>query len=116
MLDKQPIPDVLHGATKRIKTGGCGTLHVTLNNSKDGKPLAVRLSFGKMGGCGAASMQAVQLSITRSLRHGVPLSEIIKDLTGIACHLPSISKVLSCYDGLAKVLAELEPLPPRKDW
>ena len=111
-MAKQPIPDVLHGATKRIRTGGCGTLHVTLN-SKDNKPLAVRLSFGKMGGCGAASMQAVQLSVTRSLRHGVPLSEIIKDLTGIACHLPSIHKVMSCYDGLAKVLAELEP--PRKD-
>ena len=116
MADKQPIPDVLHGATKKIKTGGCGTLHVTLN-IKDNKPLAVRLSFGKMGGCGSASMQAVQLSITRSLRHGVPLSEIIKDLNGIACHLPSMDKkVLSCYDGLAKVLAELEPLPPRKDW
>ena len=115
MTDKKSIPDVLHGATKRIKTGGCGTLHVTLN-IQDGKPLAVRLSFGKMGGCGSASIQAVQLLITRGLRYGVPLSEIIKDLTGIACHLPSVTKILSCYDGLAKVLAELEPLPPRKDW
>jgi len=115
MADKQPIPDVLHGATKRIKTGGCGTLHVTLN-SKDGKPLAIRLTFGMAGGCGAASIQAVQLLISRSLRHGVPLSEIIKDLNGIACHLPSVNKVLSCYDGLAKVLAELNPIPPRKDW
>ena len=106
-------PDVLHGATPKIKTG-CGNLYVTLNKTDEGRPFEIFLNFGMAGGCAAASAAAIGLMASLALRNGASVADVIHGLKGIGCHVP-IDSTKSCYDGLAKVLAELEPLPPRKD-
>jgi ribonucleoside-diphosphate reductase alpha chain len=100
-------PEVLKGKTKRVKTG-CGFLYVTVNE-KDGVPIEVFCRLGKAGGCASSQTESLGRLISMVLRGGGKVGEVVDQLRGVSCHQPNglgPSKILSCADGVAKVLSE----------
>lgn len=102
-------PDVLFGKTQRIKTG-CGWLYITINHC-DNQPFEILPNFGKSGGCGSASAEAIGRMASLALRKGATIEELIKEMGDISCHLPTPS-CKSCYDGLASILSKNKELSP----
>jgi ribonucleoside-diphosphate reductase alpha chain len=85
---------------------GCGTIYVTVGSDEYGI-CEVFLTLGKSGGCAAAQLEAIGRLTSISLRAGIDIKSIIKQLRGIRC--PSISwsggkSILSCADAIASVL------------
>jgi len=103
---KKERPKILTSITERVKTG-CGFLYVTIGH-EDGTPIEIFAALGKAGGCSHCQNEALSRSISLGLKYGVPVMEYVKELTGNAC--PSVNmwpedeRVLSCADGLGKVL------------
>lgn len=97
--------DVTYGSTEEVKIG-CGELYVTVNRNQDGKIVEVFTTTGKHGGCPSQS-EGLARMISISLRSGVPMEKIIKQLQGIRCFsciAKKDVKVLSCPDAIARVL------------
>ena len=98
-------PKVTRGVTERVNTG-CGNMYVTINFDEQGVCESFA-TLGKAGGCAAAQLEATSRLISNSLRCGLDLGAIVKNLRGIRC--PSISweqgkAVMSCADAIAGVL------------
>jgi len=103
---KRERPDVLHGMTRKIKTG-CGNLYVTINEDESGNPIEVFCKLGKTGGCAASQLEAVGRLISMALRGGSSFEDLLQHLVGISCHTPTgfgVTKVTSCSDGVARCL------------
>ncbi len=103
----RPRPRRTRGITERVRTG-CGNLYVTINWDDDDF-CEVFAQMGKAGGCAACQIEAETRLVSLALRSGVSPKAIIKQLSGIRCPSPSWDEgkqVLSCPDGVAKVLAE----------
>src|SRR5512134_1540238 len=102
----RPRPDTLIGVTKEIKTS-CGKLYVTINRDEKGI-FEVFNQMGKAGGCAASQSEAIGRLASLALRSGVQPENIIKQLKGISCHLPSWGgnggKILSCADAVSKAI------------
>ncbi len=100
-------PPVLTGKTYRMQTG-CGYLYVTINQRED-HAFEVFLSLGKSGGCPASQLEAVGRLLSASLRAGVPLGLLMKQLKGIRCPRPvwveGGKQVLSCADAIGIAMA-----------
>jgi len=93
------------GVTERVNTG-CGALYVTVNSDEYGI-CEVFTTLGKAGGCAVAQLEATSRLISMTLRSGIDIESIIRQLRGIRC--PSIAweqgkSVLSCADAIAGVL------------
>ena len=101
-------PEILFGKTPRIKTG-CGWLYITINYC-DSKPFEILPNFGKSGGCGSASAEAIGRMTSLALRKGATIEEVIKELGEISCHLPTPT-CKSCYDGVASILSNNKDIP-----
>ena len=108
-MTKKARNDVLVGKTRRTKTG-CGNLYVTINFEND-QPVEVFVRLGKAGGCASSQTEALGRLISLALKNGVAMDEIIKQLMGIGCHLPTFigegNKNLSCADAVASTLRVL---------
>lgn len=116
-MTKKERPEVLRGATRKIKTG-CGNLYITINEDENGAPIEIFCKLGKTGGCAASQLEAIGRLISMSLRSGYELDDMIKQLTGIACHQPvgfGTNKVSSCADGVAKCLQAYVAAKPVKE-
>jgi ribonucleoside-diphosphate reductase alpha chain len=93
------------GFTERVTTG-CGYIYVTVNSDESGM-CEVFSHLGKTGGCAAAQLEAICRLISLSLRSGMDIALVVKQLRGIRC--ASIAweegkSVLSCADAIASVL------------
>ncbi|HTY82188.1 MAG TPA: vitamin B12-dependent ribonucleotide reductase [Dehalococcoidales bacterium] len=98
-------PDETKGTITKVNTG-CGTLYVTVAYDDQGI-FEVFSNLGKSGGCASAQLEAICRLISLSLRSGVGVDQVVKQLRGIRC--PSISweggkSILSCSDAIASVL------------
>ncbi len=101
-------PEVLPGRTYRIKTG-YGKLYVTINNDETGAPFEVFATIGKTGGFFQEQSEAICRMISLSLRSGVKVEEIIKELKGIAGPMPVLTArgtVRSLPDAIGQILEE----------
>lgn len=108
-MSKATRPAITEGPTHRVVTG-CGNSYVTCNTIKgENKPFEVFCHLGKAGGCATCQSEALTRSITIGLRYGVPVSDYVKQLSGLGCPTsawdPEFGLIKSCPEGIAKALA-----------
>lgn len=112
-MEKEPRPKTVPGTIHRARLN-CGNLYVTITR-KDNKIFEVFATLGKSGNCVHSLLEALTLSITMGIRHGVPIDPYIEKLIGVSC--PAVSwdggaKYLSCADAIGQFLKiERERLP-----
>lgn len=100
-------PKDTFGVTHRIRTGE-GTLYITINHDEDGL-CEIFTTIGKAGGNAAAQAEAISRLISLSLRSGMDVSEIIKQLKGISGPNPVWENgqlILSTPDAIGKALEQ----------
>ncbi len=103
-----PRPDVVAGATYKVKTG-YGTMYVTINHDEAGKPFEVFATIGKAGGVFQEESEAICRLISLSLRSGISVEAVIDQIKGIRGPMPTWTKngqVLSVPDGIAQILQQ----------
>jgi ribonucleoside-diphosphate reductase alpha chain len=99
---KRSRPELLRGATRRLETP-LGTLYVTITEDERGQPFEVFMSLGKAGGALMADVEALGRLISLSLRSGIPMREVYRQLRGISSDKViglGPSKVLSVPDAV----------------
>ena len=100
-------PKDTYGVTHRIRTGE-GTLYITINHDEDGL-CEIFTTIGKAGGNAAAQAEAISRLISLSLRSGMDVTEIIKQLKGISGPNPVWENgqlILSTPDAIGKALEQ----------
>jgi len=80
---KRSRPDMLRGTTRRIETP-LGTAYVTITEDDKGQPFEVFISLGKAGAPLMSDVEAMGRLISLSLRSGIPMVEIHRQLRGIS--------------------------------
>ncbi len=98
-------PASLPSVTEKIRTG-FGNLYVTIG-MRDHKPFEVFASIGKSGYSTMADAEALGRLISLSLRSGVQVEEVIKQLKGIGGSEPIFTEgglISSIPDAIAKVM------------
>jgi ribonucleoside-diphosphate reductase alpha chain len=105
---KRTRPAALKGATRRMPSP-LGDLYVTVNEDGGGRPFEVFATLGKAGGAAMADVEGIGRLISLALRSGIPMTDIIQQLRGIACDRAvgiGPNKVLSVPDAIAQALAQ----------
>ncbi|NOY54123.1 MAG: vitamin B12-dependent ribonucleotide reductase [Deltaproteobacteria bacterium] len=98
-------PAILEGFTAKMKLGH-GTLYITVNEV-EGKPVEVFATIGKSGQSTMAKTEAIGRLVSLSLRYGVPVEKIVRQLKGIGGDYPIFQKdglVRSIPDAIARIL------------
>ena len=105
MVKPKERPSVLNGETWKVPCS-CGTMYITINVDDQGNPFEVFNNRGKSGGCQQATMEAICRLISMSLRSGIDINTIVKQLEHIRCPNPTWGKIrmTSCVDGISVVL------------
>ncbi|MBN1899158.1 MAG: TSCPD domain-containing protein [Spirochaetes bacterium] len=104
-LSPRQRPMYTQGITIRVQTS-CGNMYVTINEDESGL-CEVFATLGKTGGCPGAQTEAIARLISLSLRSGIDVKSVIKELRGIRCPSPCRMKeglVLSCPDAIGIAL------------
>ena len=81
--NSRKVLGTLEGKTY-CKKCACGTLYITINHDPDGNPIECFINTSKGGIC-QANTSAVARMISLSMRAGVAIPEIVKQLQGITC-------------------------------
>lgn len=105
---KRSRPDKLRGTTIRRETP-LGVMFVNVTEDEKGQPFEVFINLGKAGGSAMADAEALGRMISLSLRSGIPLMEIHKQLRGISSDRAvglGPNKVLSMPDAVGQALYE----------
>lgn len=100
----RPRPDITKGMTKKYSIGGCGKLYVTVNSDETGI-CEVFTNTGEEG-CAALS-EAVSRLISITIRSGIEIESILKQVSGIrciTCIADEGTHVLSCPDAIGKAI------------
>ena len=109
-------PQVLPGFTEKVRTG-FGNLYVTVN-VLDGKPFEVFAQIGRSGYTTMADTEAICRLISLSLRSGVDVEKIIRQLRGIGGSSQTFSggtRIYSIPDAIAQVLSRRFSKPGSKE-
>jgi ribonucleoside-diphosphate reductase alpha chain len=105
---KRKRPAALKGSTRRMPSP-LGDLYVTVNEDDSGRPFEVFATLGKAGGAAMADVEGIGRLISLALRSGIPITDVIQQLRGIACDRAvglGPNKVLSVPDAIAQALAQ----------
>jgi ribonucleoside-diphosphate reductase alpha chain len=97
-------PDITRGFTRKFKIGGCGKIYVTVNSDEQGI-CEVFTNTGEEG-CAALS-EAVGRLISITIRSGIEIDSILKQISGvrcITCIADEETHVLSCPDAMGKAI------------
>ncbi|MBM3707377.1 MAG: vitamin B12-dependent ribonucleotide reductase [Actinobacteria bacterium] len=103
-IKPRPRPEVTRGMTKKYNIGGCGKLYVTVN-ADDVDICEVFTNTGEEG-CAALS-EAVSRLISITIRSGIDIDAILKQVEGIrcvTCIADENTHVLSCPDAIGKAI------------
>jgi ribonucleoside-diphosphate reductase alpha chain len=103
-IKPRPRPEVTRGMTKKYNIGGCGKLYVTVN-ADDVDICEVFTNTGEEG-CAALS-EAVSRLISITIRSGIDIDAILKQVEGIrcvTCIADEDTHVLSCPDAIGKAI------------
>ena len=104
--DVKERPQVLEGFTEKIRTG-YGNLYVTVN-LHNGKPFEVFAHIGHSGYTTMADTEAICRLISLSLRSGVNVEQVIRQLRGIGGSSQTFSggaRIYSIPDAIAQILS-----------
>ena len=105
-MEKKPRPKKLPNITESVTTG-CGDLDVT-TTFLDGEVFEVFAHMENQDSCMKSQTETTCRLLSSARRYGVPMDGLIKQLIGVRCGKVGYSKeydnVLSCADGIAKVL------------
>ncbi len=105
VLEPRPRPEVLRGTTYKMKTA-YGNLYITINEDEHG-PFEIFSQMGKAGGFFAANLEAICRLASLSLRSGVQVDSVIRQLKGIRDPQPIWYKgemILSLPDAIGQIL------------
>jgi ribonucleoside-diphosphate reductase alpha chain len=105
---KRSRPDKLRGTTIRKETP-LGVMFVNITEDEKGQPFEVFLTLGKAGGSAMADAEAMGRLISLSLRSGIPIMEIHRQLRGISSDRAvglGPNKVLSVPDAIGIAIEE----------
>lgn len=98
---------VTEGETTLVHSG-CGHCYITVNSDKLGF-IEVFSNIGTVDDCKASQLEAICRMISLTLRSGIGLEPIIKQLNGIKCNKIAWEddrSILSCADGIAYALSK----------
>ncbi len=99
---KRARPDTLRGTTSRMETP-LGTMFVNITEDDRGQPFEVFINLGKAGGSAMADVEAIGRLVSLSLRSGISIQAIHRQLRGIASDRAiglGPNKVLSVPDAI----------------
>jgi ribonucleoside-diphosphate reductase alpha chain len=106
-LTKKERPKVLSCIAEEVTTG-CGHLYVRMGFDEAGNLLEIIATLGKSGGCAYCQLEALSRAVSLGLKYGIPIDDYVKQLIKIECPnkylWPEEERILSCADGIAKVL------------
>jgi ribonucleoside-diphosphate reductase alpha chain len=105
---KRSRPDVLKSTAIRKETP-LGTMFVHITEDDKGQPFEVFINLGKAGGSAMADAEAMGRLISLSLRSGIPIQQVHRQLRGISSDRAvglGPNKVLSVPDAIGLALED----------
>jgi len=107
--------EVTYGTNRKVPTG-CGNLMLYTGGETDHDLQDITARLGKGGGCSSAMNEAIARLASVAVQHGVSPELIIKQLSGIRCHLSAMYRskytgdkpriITSCPDAISVAIQE----------